>query len=415
MAQTKIILPKLKPWQKAVYDKVAYQGGSGKLFVLKSPRQRGKSVLDNVLITTYALTNKSTSVILEPTSAQARRMHKQLVDWLQKTGTIVSSNSTFLTIEFCNGSEVLLKSAEMEDGIRGFTVSKNGIFIIDEAAFIKDDIFDLCFPIVDANQAPILITSTPLFESGRFYELYMQGLQGVEHIESFDWSTGYDMSEMLPPEKLEYYRKTLPPLKFRSEYLGEFITDKSFVFGDFTKCYGTSTKPPVYAGLDWATGKQDKDDYTSLVLMDEDGAVVDIKFWKVYDPMDLADNIAQILNVTPTLRTVQLEENSIGEVYYSALKRNVKNKSILKPFITSNDSKRRIIEQLIAAFAQEKITIPEDQRLIRQLQGYQMEKLPSGKYTYNAMSGFNDDACIALALAYDLVSKPATKPRFGFA
>ena len=96
------------------------------------------------------------------------------------------------------------------------------------------------------------------------------------------------------------------------------------------------------------------------------------------------------------------------------LKRKI-NANLIREFDTSNESKRRIIEQLVEAFLQGKIQIIEETRLIKQLQNYAAEKTPGGKITYNGQNGINDDAVIALALVYDLVSKPTKKPRFGFA
>lgn len=412
----KIKFPYLYKHQEDVFVAIKEDNGRGKSYVVKAKRQVGKSILAITVLLYFAFKfNDSIGVVVQPTLGQSRRVYKQLLKAVGGEGgeLVKTANATLLEIEFINGSQIIFKSGEQREALRGLTV-KNSVLVLDEASFLPDEIIDILLPVVDANKCPVLYISTPLFTSGRFYERYTEGTEENDFVQSFDWST-YDLSVFLPPEKLEYYRKTLPPLKFRSEYLGEFISDKSFVFGDFTKSFGVATKPTVYAGLDFATGKQDKDDYTCLTLMDEDGEVVDIKFWKVYEPMDLVDLIAEQLNNIPTLRTLQLEENSIGQIYLSALKRKIRNKGILKPFLTSNDSKRRIVEQLIQAFAEGKIKIPDDPRLIRQLQGYTMEKLPSGKYTYNAMSGFNDDAVIALALVYDLVSKPNLKPRFGFA
>lgn len=412
MQTVEIVLPKLKQWQQDVYDRVAHQGGSGKLFVLKSSRQKGKSCLANILLLTYAIENRSTSVVIEPVMAQSRRMHKQICDWLADTGIIKSSNSTLLTIEFSNGSEILFKSSEMDDNLRGFTVSRNGLLVIDEGAYIKQSAYEIIWPITQACQAPTLVISTPLFKDSEFYNLYMRGLSDeFPDVISFDWSRGYDTSDLMPPEKIEYFRKTMSPLKFRSEILGEFIDEGSYVFGDFTKCYGYSEKQPKYVGIDWASGKNDKDDYSCMVMMDEDCAVTDIKFFKVVDPMDLVARLAAIINTTPSLASVTVETNSLGEVYRSALKKKMNRPGILKPFETTNESKRRIIEQLIKAFSEEDIKIVEEQKLKEQLQHYQIEQTPSGKITYNAQGGFNDDAVIALALAYDAASAGKTKKK----
>ena len=155
----------------------------------------------------------------------------------------------------------------------------------------------------------------------------------------------------------------------------------------------------------------DKDDYSCMVMMDEDCAVTDIKFFKVVDPMDLVARLSAIINTTPSLASVTVETNSLGEVYRSALKKKMNRPGILKPFETTNESKRRIIEQLIKAFSEEDIKIVEEQKLKEQLQHYQIEQTPSGKITYNAQGGFNDDAVIALALAYDAASAGKTKKK----
>lgn len=411
--------PYLYEHQQDVFAAIKEDNGRGRVYVLKAPRQKGKSILAIVAVLYYAFQNgDSIGVFIEPTLGQCRRVYKQMVRALggESGGLIKSSNGTLLEIELVNGAQIVLKSAEQREALRGLTV-KNSILILDECAFIEDDIIQTLLPIVDAHRCPILAISTPLFESGFFYEKYVEGLEDRDFVKSFDWGcdSKYDFSALLSPEKLEYYRQTLPPLKFRSEYLGLFLTDKSFVFGDFSLRFGVSNKPPVFAGLDFATGSNEKDDYTCIVFMDEDRKVVDIRFWKVVDPLDMIDQIAAIVNSMPTLKVLHFEKNSIGAVYYSALKRTVKNKAILREFITSNESKRRIIEQLIEAFARGLITIPNDERLTRQLQGYAIEKLKNGGYTYNAMSGFNDDAVMALAMCYDVAMRPAGRFHIGFA
>lgn len=409
--------PKLYEWQADVFNDIREDDGKGNFYVCKSRRQCGKSILAITALEYFAFKNDySIGTCIEPTQAQCRRVFKQIISSIGGTGSPVlkSANATLLEIEFINGSQIIFKSAEQGDALRGMTVKKS-ILIIDEAAFIKKDIFEILYPTTDALRCPVLMISTPLFEDGEFYERYMLGVSGDKFTKSYDWSE-YDTSALLSKEKLEYYRNTLSPIRFRSEYLGLWLQSKSFVFGDFTLCYGYSAKPPKVCGIDWATGKQDKDDYSCLVLMDEDKSVCDIKFFKVIDPMDLVDRIAQIINTTPSISSVIVEENSLGEVYRSALKRKMSKPGILKSFLTTNDSKRRIIEQLIKAFSENDIKIPEDEKLKEQLQHYQIEQTQGGKITYNAQSGFNDDAVMALAIAYDALTKNNNKTfRIGFA
>ena len=399
-----VVFPKLYEWQQEVFDAVT-QDTKGCFWVCKARRQCGKSISAISILLYFAFKQRSIGTCLEPTLAQSRRVFKQIISAVGGTDSPVlkSANATLLEIEFVNGSQIIFKSAEQGDALRGITV-KHSVLVLDEAAFIPKSVFETIYPACDALQCPVLMISTPQFEDGEFYEKFILGLSGDEYTHSFDWKN-YDTSALLPPEKLEYYRRTMSPIKFRSEYLAEFLTDKSFVFGDFTKCYGYSSKSPKYAGIDWATGKNEKDDYSCMILMDEDRAVCDIKYFRVIDPMDLVDRLAQIINTTPTLQSVTVEENSLGEVYRSALKRKMNNKALLKSFLTTNDSKRRIVEQLIKAFAEGDIKIPEDTKLKEQLQHYQIEQTPGGKITYNAQGGFNDDAVMALAIAFDSAIK----------
>ena len=115
------------------------------------------------------------------------------------------------------------------------------------------------------------------------------------------------------------------------------------------------------------------------------------------------------------LKRVQVEKNAIGKTFYDMLKRKVPA-GMLKLFITTNDSKREIIEELIKAFQKGTITIPDDPTLKKQLQHYAQEKTKTG-YTYNGADGVEDDYVMSLAFAYDLcpkVDKPAGKFEISF-
>lgn len=409
--------PRLYPWQQEVFNDIINDDGKGLWYITKGRRQCGKSIVVIYALLYFAVKRKSIGVCVEPTQAQCRRVYKQILNAVggEDSEIIKGANATLLEIEFINGSQIIFKSAESSDAaLRGMTV-RHSIMCLDESAYLKADVFRTLYPVVDAMNCPVLMISTPLFESGEFYERYTMGKNGSDFVRSYDWAK-WDTSALLPPEKLEYYRQTLPPLKFRSEYLGEFITEQSFVFGNFSKNYGYSQKQPTTVGIDWATGNNEKDDYSCLVFLDDDCKMTDIRFFKVVDPMEMVDTIAALINSLPSIRNVTVEQNSIGEVYKSALKRKLTNKAILHTFTTTNDSKRRITEQLIQAFGAETITIMDDERLNEQLQHYEIESTPTGKVTYNAMSGYNDDAVMALAIAYDAATgKKNNKFQFGFA
>ena len=287
-----------------------------------------------------------------------------------------------------------MRSAEQKENLRGLTV-KNGLLVIDEGAFIEDDIYEILYPLVDANRCPILIISTPLFMSGEFYEKYMEGISESGIVKSYNWSD-YDTSKYLSEEKLEYYRERLSPLRFKSEYEGEFIAEGSYVMGDVKSVIGErSKKQPLYGGLDWGNGGGN--DFSVLVLLDEDACVTEIYAENNLQPTQQIEYFSGIINKR-NLNVVEVETNSIGTVYMDMLQRNTS--TYINGFHTDNESKRRIIEQLITAIQNKAITIPNEPELIRELQHYNVEKTKTG-YTYNGADGVHDDFVLALAFAYD--------------
>lgn len=388
--------PPLEEWQQPVFNDL--KEGIWDIQVIKAKRQVGKSILAEVCVLYKSLSNPdSISVIIEPVLSQARRVFKQIIKAIggDTSPVVKSANATLLEIEFQNGSQILLRSAEQKENLRGLTV-KNGILVIDEGAFIQDDIYEILYPLVDANRCPILIISTPLFMSGAYYEKYMEGLGGTGIVKSYDWSA-YDTSKYLPDEKLEYYRERLSPLRFRSEYEGEFIAEGSYVMGDVMGVVGDySQERSVFGGLDWGNGGEN--DYSVLILLDENAHVTAIHARNNLTPTNQIEYFSSIVNGL-NLRCVQVELNSIGTVYYDMLQQRV-NGTYVQGFQTTNESKRRVIEQLITAIQNGGIEIPNDPELIRELQHYNVEKTKTG-YTYNGADGVHDDYVLALAFAYD--------------
>ena len=394
-----IIMPQLMEWQQDVFND--YLKGEYDSYIVKARRQCGKSILAVYILIYSALSKKCTSVVVEPTQAQGRRVYKQIVDALNGSGAIVSANAMLLQIQFANGSEILFKSAEQREALRGFTITKGGLLVIDEAAYIQDDIYSILYPVVDANRCPILVISTPLFQSGEFYELFKRGNDpSIKTIKSYDWST-YDTSVFLDEDRFNYYKETLPPLKFKSEYLGQFIAEGSYIFGDLNEnIKGWSTKASVYAAIDWGAGNDG--DYTVLMMMDKYGAVTRIEKYKDIDAVEQIERLSYLLNQTKTLKQVTVEMNSIGRIYYEQLRRKININ--IRQFNTTNQTKRNIIEQLITAFQTGQVQIPDDAELIRELQHFAAEKTKTG-YTYNGADGVHDDYVMALAMLYDTYRK----------
>ena len=411
---TQIKCKGFKPYsyQKEVCYTLHKRRGTGWVCTVKSRRQTGKSIMIENMLLDYSLNyNNKTSICLSPTLNQSRKVFKDLVAVLSPTGIMKTNNAQTLEIGLINGSQILFKSAEQRDSLRGYTVS--GILCIDEAAFIPDEIFYIVLPWCDVNKAPILITSTPLFKSGFFYNYYCLGLDGKEGYYSFDWSSDKykeDMDKVLSPEKLEEYRKIMPKAQFKSEYLGEFLDDDSTLFEGFKGCIGEADvklSQHFYVGIDWGSGKEG--DRTVVSVVDNRGKQVYLDFFDDLNTTQQIDRIAGICERFGKNRvSVEPEQNGIGAPMCDLLEQRLQGWNIER-FTTTNDSKNDIVKQLQVAFEQKALTILDNETQTRELSMYSMEFNPKTKtVTYNAPRGTHDDTVCALMFAWDAYKKGST-------
>ena len=387
----------LFPWQQDIIKGVLKFPHD--IHICKSKRQIGKSLTCEVLLLYFSINKAgSTSICISPTLNQSRKIYKEILKGIQNLPVYQSSNSTILEINLTNGSCIKFKSGEQRDSLRGESV--NGILILDEAVFIPDDVIFTTLPFVDVARAPILLTSTPKFRDGAFYEFYTKGENFEDGFHSYDINE-YDTSLLLSKEKLEMYRRSCAPQIFLTEYLGEFCDYASSVFGNVDKLVGSTITPSkeIVAGIDWGSGNGGDD--TAITLLNDAKQIIKVFYFNDKDVMQTIDFIVAKLKEYGVKKCV-CETNSIGNTYLSILKKRVSNENIkcqIIEFTTTNDSKREIIENLQVNCLNGSIQLIDDKKLLLEMVSYQMERTPSGKITYNGSPGVNDDIVISISLA----------------
>ena len=392
--------------QRAVIDAIGKSKCSYKTVVVKSSRQKGKSFMIANILLYFALNwNKTKNICVSPTLKQAKNIYKTIMDAIEKTGIVKNSNATDLEITFINRSIIRFLSAEMGESLRGYTVT--GILCIDECCYISDEVFNTIKPWVDYNKSPILMVSTPYVKEGFFWQYYNYGLEGVNKVITVDWCDPKfkkEMDKILPPERLEEYRKTMPANKFKSEYLGEWLDDEGTVFIQFKDCAKDVQILPndkLFVGIDWAMGGGNDD--TAVAIINDKGEQVFLDYFNNLTPTQQIDRIVEDLN--PYMRqivVIQPELNSLGGVLTDNLKERLQGRARIEGFNTTNQSKNELVMDLQTAFEQKTITILNDPKQMRELSFYTAEYNPKTKnVSYNAPLGLNDDLCIALMLAYN--------------
>ena len=396
-----IILPKLTEYQKKAFD--FFGDGRGKILIIKAPRQVGKTFFNIAeLIYIAALKPKSVSIIVEPSVFLSRKVFNDIYRALRESGVIDSANSTTCEIMFRNGSQIICRSIESMS--RGLTVS--GILIIDETCFIDDEAIYTLLPLISANNAGLILTSSPFTAEGYFYNMYLKGFEGNDpNIKTFDWAKEEGIKKFLTDEKKALYRTVMSKNKYTTEILGDFLENDGLLFTNINACIGEAvpTEKTAYIGIDFATGSDG--DYTVLTAINGKAQVIKQVAVNNLTPTKqvdwLVDNINEIKKGY-TIRTILAEKNSIGAVYIDYMRKSLlKSNLTVQEFITTNDSKRRIIEQLQTAFEQAVITIPNDPVLINELKRFQATVNPTTKVVKYEGKNCHDDRVLSLAFAYE--------------
>ena len=401
----------IKPFsfQKDVIDEVKTARGTGKTVVVNSRRQCGKTTLISNLELYYAINYANTkNYVLSPTLKQGKAIYKSIVNAISGSGIIKSKNATDLIITLINGSTISFKSGEQRESLRGETCT--GILAIDEAAYLSDDIFNIVKPWTDFHKAVMLIVSTPFTKNGFYWRYYNYGLNKEFNCVTIDWSNPKyqdDLDFILPPEKLDEYKKILPKNVYNADYLGLFIDDDGSVFTDFKKCVKDNNiqeNDRLFIGIDWGAGGDG--DYTVMSVLNQNGQQVYVDYFNKLSSSKQTDRIESFLvKHLHQIVVVQTELNSLGTPLTDFLKERPQLQSIKEKFVgfnTSNSSKNALVQNLQLAFEQGTIQILNVEKQLNELAAYTAEfNLKSRTVSYNAPQGLNDDMCIALMLSYD--------------
>ena len=147
------------------------------------------------------------------------------VKWIKKV------NESELTIYLVNNSQIMLRSADNPDSIRGIGVD---FLVLDEAADIpklENTWQAVLRPTLSDRQGHALIIGSP---KGRnfFYDMWVQG-SGTEDWSSFQFTTLQGGN--VPPEEIEAAKRDLDQRTFQAEYEASFIDARGVIYYAFSE------------------------------------------------------------------------------------------------------------------------------------------------------------------------------------
>lgn len=330
---------------------------------------------------------------VSPVYSQCSKIQKELMQAIGSSGLVKNCNYSENYISLRNGSEILFRSAEKYDNIRGLTMDYG---ILDEAAFMKEEAWkEAIRPVFMVRGRKVVFISTPKMKNW-FYELFQLG-KSEDHPNYVAYTgSSYD-TPYIDPEEIADAKRTLPENIFRQEYMAEFIDGGGEVFSDLEKNQFRQWPKPngkVYCGID--AGRAN--DYTVATFIDSTGQVVEIYRNNQVEWSQMIDAIAQLCRKWNA--TTMIEVNSIGDVLFEQLKKQWHD---THPFTTSNKSKQEIIEGLILDMNESTIRIPASELfspLLHELEIFTYDYNPKTRsISYGHPNGQHDDTVMSLAIA----------------
>lgn len=284
--------------------------------------------------------------------------------------------------------------------------------VVDEAAVQPDlmNIFNQVMrPMLVDYRGEVIFISTPRGHND-FWQLYNRGNDpAYPDWASFNYPTS--ANPYIHPGEIDDAERELPERTFEQEYLAKFIEDGGGVFRRVSAVTKLSPAQPYEGrfvfGVDWGKAV----DFTVISVLDANTRkqVAIDRFNQISWPLQRGRLRAMYDLWKPV--AIHAESNSIGEPNIEALQ--MEGLPVV-PFQTTATTKGPLIDGLALAIERGDISLLDDPVQKTELQAYQMERLPSGKFRYNAPPGGHDDTVIALALAYQGIATSGSAILFDY-
>jgi hypothetical protein len=370
-------------------------------------RRAGKSFAAAAELKEAALCNPGAVVwYVAPVYATAERVFGLLQRSLP--GPVIKRVSlSKLRLELVNGSVCEFKSAEIPDNLRGEGLA---LLILDEAARIAGDCWRAVLrPALADKRGRLLAISTPAGRGGWFFELFQRGQDPLEsEYQSFSfpsWSNLIVFPKGAADPEIASLRASLPSDLFRQECEAVFIQDGGVVFRGLSAClrgpelpgdfpctiHEPDPKRTYYLGCDLARLA----DFSTVLVLDDAGVLCFIDRLNKTSWRSIRERIIKAA-VRYNSCVVCLDGTGVGDSQIEELE---KARLRLQVVRFTNTVKNDLVSNLQVAIENGEITLPRFAPLLVELEAFALELTPSGKVTFNAPSGMNDDLVSGLMLA----------------
>ena len=360
-------------------------------------RQFGKSLLAMNALLYWALNNpKSTCCYL---SLYNSFLEYTMYQMAESAGDIIKSKNIMAKrIVLNNGSEILFKSAENPEAMRGYTYD---YAVWDEAAFIKDEVLKVIRPTLAVHGKKCLIVSTPYIKNW-FYDFHQMGYDD-NHPEYISFKGTSVDNPFFPIAELAAAEATMPMDAVRQEYYAEFSESGGGVFTGFhehtslMEYHSEEFNERIYVGVDIAVAGKDSSDWTVCVAMNAAGDIINVDRWKD------GNTSSQITRIKAFCSNYDIHRGFIEINQERGIWQNVMPEyPTMRDWTTTRKNKPLMIQNLKNDIEKGKLRLPSkslDPIFFTEFGNYTQEQKAGGYISYGAPDGHHDDTVIATALA----------------
>jgi hypothetical protein len=397
----------LTPPQQALFNFAGNNKNFFKYIICNWSRQQGKTTIIIILLLKWIFEKYHNTLYVSPTLKLSKNIYKTILSIIPDKSLIRSQNSQELIIETCNGGKLMFCSAQSPDSIRGNTFD---YAVIDEAAFCNEGsennnlLYNIIMPTLKVRGKKLVLISTPFGKQGFFFDMAQKAI--TDTTGNYKYLKYSIIDDGLIPEKgkskyISNLRNTTPELVFRQEYMCEFIDDALSYFKNFDKCFdfegdlqSSDNQQFEFCGIDLSAQGGDETLFSVLTKTDKMAQFVingtlDIKYKR----------IADLINSHPELKNVYIEVNGIGSPMINEIKKLVKNKSVIQEWLTTNDSKTEIINDLALSIDRNEVHFNRNDKELRsEFSTFIYKVSKNRKLTFGAKNGFHDDRIMSAAI-----------------
>jgi terminase large subunit-like protein len=399
--QTRVTFPPLHAAQMKVDESDA------RFKVLVAGRRFGKSLFARQTVLHKAINEGKIVWFVSPTYNNVQTHWRAAKRMVGNLATYQNEQQKYMEFEIGNRfGSIAFKSGDSPNNLLGEGLD---YVVVDEAAYQDEELwFRVLRPSLADKQGGALLISTPNGVTNWFYRMYLAGLDELQPAWQ-SWVFRTIDNPYIAQEEIDAAEQDLPELKFKQEFLAQFVSDAGGVFRNLENAARVHTllepelppegvKSRYVAGVDWGR----KNDFTVVTIVDiisgeqkhierfsEIGYKVQRdRIWSLYEKWNIGK--------------FYIESNAAGAPNIEALEAEGLP---IQPVYMTNPVKTQLIEAYAANIERDRLKLISSKERIGQLQigelqAYSIERSRSGlQITYNAPRGMHDDMVISGALA----------------